>query len=61
MLIIDRVVCDCCGCAMGQLHHQPAPQADLLPDLRVAPDFTVCPDCFACSEVPAPVLIEVGA
>lgn len=61
MLIIDRVVCDCCGCAMGQLHHQPAAQADLLPDLRVAPDFTVCPDCLDSSHRHPVDLIEVGA
>lgn len=46
MLIVDRVLCDCCGQAMGQLYQQPAPQADLLPDLRMAPHQTVCPDCL---------------
>ncbi|MEX6501709.1 hypothetical protein AB5S05_06505 [Pseudomonas sp. 25A3E] len=61
MLIVDRVICDLCRGPMGQLHHQPAPQADRLPDLRQAPDFTVCPDCWDSSEVPATDLIEAGA
>ena len=45
MLIVDRVLCDCCGRAMGQLYNQPAPQSDLLPDLRTAPHQVICPDC----------------
>lgn len=45
MLIVDRVLCDGCGCAMGQLFGQPAAQPDRLPDLRTAPEFTICPDC----------------
>lgn len=61
MLIVDRVVCDCCGGAMGQLHHQPAPQADLLPNLRLAPAFAVCPDCWDSNEVQAADLMEGGA
>ncbi|QLC73845.1 hypothetical protein LPB260_24365 [Pseudomonas sp. LPB0260] len=61
MLIVDRVICDLCLGDMGQLHHQPAPQADLLADLRLAPAFTVCPDCWDSSEVSSPVLIEGGA
>jgi hypothetical protein len=51
VLIVDRVLCDCCGQPMGQLYSQPAPQADRLPDLRTAPDFTVCPDCLDLAEV----------
>lgn len=45
MLIHDRVVCDECLCVMGQLHHMPAAQCDLLSDFRTAPDYAVCPDC----------------
>jgi rubredoxin len=30
---------------MGQLHHMPAAQCDLLSDFRTAPDYAVCPDC----------------
>ncbi|WP_394238699.1 hypothetical protein [Pseudomonas anguilliseptica] len=45
MLILDRVVCDECLCVMGQLHHMPAEQSDLLSDFRTAPDYAVCPDC----------------
>ena len=51
MLIVDRVLCDFCGCAIGQLYGQPAAQPDLLPDLRTAPEFTICPDCADQSEV----------
>lgn len=51
MLIIDRVKCDCCGQPMGQLYNQPAPQPDLLPDLRQAPHLTLCPDCLDLAEV----------
>lgn len=61
MLILDRVLCDGCGCLMGQLHHQPAPQADWVPDLHTAPDFTVCPDCADKRETFAPARIEAGA
>ena len=39
MLIVDRVLCDCCGQPMGQLYNQSAPQPDLLPDLRVLNGF----------------------
>jgi hypothetical protein len=45
VLIHDRVVCDECLCVMGQLHHMPAAQSDLLTDFRTAPDYAVCPDC----------------
>jgi hypothetical protein len=45
VLIGDRVVCDECLCVMGQLHHMPAAQSDLLTDFRTAPDYAVCPDC----------------
>lgn len=45
MLIVDQVLCDCCGCDMGKLMAQPAPQSDLLPDLRVSPNVAICPDC----------------
>ncbi|VXC46522.1 hypothetical protein [Pseudomonas sp. 8O] len=51
MLIVDRVLCDCCGQPMGQLYNQPAPQADLLPDLTRAPHVTLCPDCQDMAEV----------
>ena len=51
MLIVDRVLCDCCGQPMGQLYQQPAPQADLLPDLSTAPHQTICPDCQDMAEV----------
>ena len=47
MLIVDQVLCDCCGCDMGKLMSQPAPQSDLLPDLRVPPHVVTCPDCIA--------------
>lgn len=47
MLIVDRVLCNLCGCDMGQLHHQPAPQSDLLTDQSKAPAFAACPDCEA--------------
>ncbi|MCQ4306350.1 hypothetical protein [Stutzerimonas frequens] len=50
MLIVDQVLCDCCGCDMGKLMAQPAPQSDLLPDLRVPPHFAVCPDCKSSEE-----------
>nr|WP_314409334.1 hypothetical protein [Pseudomonas kuykendallii] len=46
MIFLDEVSCDCCGASMGKLYRQPAPQADLLPDLRLPPHFTVCPDCW---------------
>lgn len=45
MLILDRVLCNCCGDDMGQLHHQPAPQPDALDDQSTAPHFAVCPNC----------------
>lgn len=45
MLIVDRVLCDCCGQPMGQLYNQSAPQPDLLPYLSRRPHFAVCPDC----------------
>ncbi|MDH0960245.1 hypothetical protein N5C54_20915 [Pseudomonas chengduensis] len=45
MLIVDRVLCDCCGQPMGQLYNQSAPQPDLLLDLSLRPYFAVCPDC----------------
>jgi rubredoxin len=32
---------------MGQLHHMPAAQSDLLSDFRTAPEYAVCPDCQA--------------
>lgn len=47
MLILDRVLCNCCGDDMGQLHHQPAPQPYLLDDHSSAPHFAVCPNCDA--------------
>jgi hypothetical protein len=51
VLIIDRVLCDCCGQPMGQLYQQPAAQSDLLNDLRQAPHTTLCPDCLDMAEV----------
>ncbi|MGK8438379.1 hypothetical protein ACRS3X_13730 [Ectopseudomonas hydrolytica] len=51
MLIVDRVLCDCCGQPMGQLYNQSAPQPDLLPDLNTAPDLVICPDCQDMAEV----------
>jgi uncharacterized protein CbrC (UPF0167 family) len=51
VLIVDRVLCDCCGQPMGQLYNQSAPQPDLLPDLNTAPDLVICPDCIAMAEV----------
>lgn len=45
MLLRDRVICDCCQCDMGQLHHQPAPQPDALEDHNKPPFFAVCPNC----------------
>ena len=52
MLILDRVVCDECLCVMGQLHHMPAAQSDLLSDFRTAPDYAICPDCLDASDLP---------
>lgn len=51
MLIVDRVLCDCCGQPMGQLYNQSAPQSDLLPDLNKAPALVICPDCTDLAEV----------
>ena len=51
MLIVDRVLCDCCGQPMGQLYNQSAPQPDLLPDLNTAPHQVICPDCLEMAEV----------
>lgn len=52
MLVNDRVTCDLCGDAIGQLFNQAALQADMLSDLRLPPHFTACPDCLdaACSD-----------
>lgn len=50
MLILDRVLCNCCGDDMGQLYNQPAPQPDALEDHTSAPHFAVCPNCDADSE-----------
>ncbi|MAX89209.1 MAG: hypothetical protein CMK99_00495 [Pseudomonas sp.] len=59
MLIGDRVICDCCGNDMGKLMSLPAPQSDLLPDLRLPPHFAVCPDCEPLEQ--AADLLEAGA
>jgi hypothetical protein len=61
VLIVDRVICNLCLGDMGQLHHQPAPQADLLADLRLAPHFTVCPTCLDASDVEAATPEPVAA
>ncbi len=61
MLNRDRVFCDVCEREMGQLHHQAAPQTDLLTDQRIAPHFAVCPDCLDNSVASQPQGQEVHA
>ena len=50
MLILDRVLCNCCGDDMGQLYSQPSPQPDALEDQTKPPFFAVCPNCRADEE-----------
>ena len=45
MMLIDRVVCDCCYCVMGQLFTTTAVRKDAINNLSVSPYFSVCPDC----------------
>nr|WP_313295067.1 hypothetical protein [Stutzerimonas nitrititolerans] len=62
MLIGDQVLCDCCGNDMGRLHNLPAPQSDLLPDLRLPPHSVACPDCWDNSAPETTAgLVEAGA
>lgn len=46
MLVLDRVLCDCCGDDMGQLLGGECTTPGVLVDLGQAPHFAVCPDCF---------------
>jgi len=59
VLIDDHVYCDVCNGHIGRLHNLPAPQTDLLLDMRLPPFSTACPDCWDNSEVVA--LIELAA
>ncbi|HEY1027940.1 MAG TPA: hypothetical protein VGE28_09995 [Pseudomonas sp.] len=49
MLILDRVLCDCCGQPMCQLYLQPCSPHRV--DQRQAPQQTLCPDCLDMAEV----------
>lgn len=46
MLILDRVLCDCCGDYMGQLYGGVCTRPGALVDMTKAPHFAVCPDCY---------------
>lgn len=47
MLVLDRVLCDCCGDDMGQLIGGEVVRPGALVDQRKAPNFSVCPDCYS--------------
>lgn len=47
MLILDRVICDCCGDDMGQLLGGECTTPGALVNLSQAPHFAVCPDCYS--------------
>jgi len=49
VLILDRVLCDCCGQPMCQLYLQPCSPHRV--DQRQAPQQTLCPDCLDMAEV----------
>ncbi len=46
MLVLDRVLCDCCGDDMGQLLGGEPVRPGALVDQTQAPHFALCPDCF---------------
>ena len=45
MLVLDRVLCDCCGDDMGQLLGGEVVRPGFLTDQTKAPHFVICPDC----------------
>lgn len=45
MLVLDRVLCDCCGNDMGRLLGGEVTRPGLIVDKSQAPHFAVCPDC----------------
>ena len=47
MIVLDRVLCDCCGDDMGQLLGGEVTRPGALVDQRKAPNFAVCPDCYS--------------
>lgn len=47
MLVLDRVLCDCCGDDMGQLLGGEVVRPGALVDQRKPPYFAVCPDCYS--------------
>ncbi|ARS48999.1 hypothetical protein PSMEN_11595 [Ectopseudomonas mendocina] len=47
MIVLDRVLCDCCGDDMGQLLGGEVVRPGALVDQSKAPHFAVCPDCYS--------------
>lgn len=47
MIVLDRVLCDCCGDDMGQLLGGEVVRPGVLVDQTKAPHFAVCPDCYS--------------
>lgn len=45
MLVLDRVLCDCCGDDMGQLLGGECTTPGALVDMTQPPHFAVCPEC----------------
>lgn len=45
MLVLDRVLCDCCGDDMGQLLGGECTTPGSLVDMTKPPYFAVCPEC----------------
>lgn len=45
MLVLDRVLCDCCGDDMGQLLGGECTTQGALVDMTQPPHFAVCPEC----------------
>lgn len=58
MLVLDRVLCDCCGDDMGQLNGGVCTSPGALVDMTKPPYFAVCPDCYSDAaeylQLPAP-------
>lgn len=58
MLLLDRVLCDCCGDDMGQLLGGEPVRPGALVDHTRAPHFAVCPECYSDAaeylQLPAP-------
>ncbi len=58
MLVLDRVLCDCCGDDMGQLIGGVCTRPGALVDMTKSPYFAVCPDCYSDAseylQLPAP-------